>query len=187
MANDSINDFLLDQELEGDPTSDDNDLPDDIDAILDAVEEEDLNLTEPAFEVTKDDAFSDETSLLDEPVDSDDPAVITEPDLEKELEMDTEANIDSMDIPLALDSEAPPASSDNIPLISDVIDPNAAANSGELNDNLSFELMGKIQAVVEQAVSKEIARITTTLRDNIMDEVKNQLPATISKVLKSKK
>ena len=183
MANDSINDFLLDQELEGDPNSDDNDLPDDIDAILDAVEEEDLNLTEPAMEISSDAAFSDETSLLDEPVDAEITDVVTEPDLEKELDMNIEANPDSMDIPIALDTDEPAGSGDNIPVISDVIDPNSASPE----ENLNIELMAKIQAVVEQAITKEIARITTTLRDNIMDEVKNQLPATINKVLKTKK
>ncbi|MDH5183716.1 MAG: hypothetical protein OEX12_07470 [Gammaproteobacteria bacterium] len=178
MADDSINDFLLDQELEGDPSSDDNDLPDDIDAILDAVEEEDLNLVEPATDKNIPNAFSDETALLDDPIEIDDP-MITEPDLEIDLDLNVQANPDSMDIPVAFDS------TDNIPLISDIIDPNAPG--AELNDSLSFELMAKIQTVVEQAISKEVGRITATLRDNVIDEVKNQLPAVISKVLKSKK
>ena len=184
MANDSINDFLLDQELEGELTTDDNDLPDDIDAILDAVEEEDLNLAEPAIEEPEKIAFSDETDLLDAPVDAEDD-VVTEPDLERELDMNTEANPDSMDIPVAFDSSTQD-SDDNIPLISDVIDPNAQLSSEDLNDSLSFELMAKIQSVVEQAISKEVGRITGTLRDNVIDEVKNQLPAVISKILKSK-
>lgn len=185
MANDSINDFLLDQELEGELTTDDNDLPDDIDAILDAVEEEDLNLAEPAIEVSEKTAFSDETALLDAPVD-DDESVVTEPDLERELDMNQEANPDSMDIPVNFDTKAQDTG-DNIPLISDVIDPNAPNNTAELNDSLSFELMAKIQAVVEQAITKEVGRITTNLRDNVIDEVKNQLPAILSNILKSKR
>ena len=180
MADDSINDFLLDQELEADPSSDDNDLPDDIDAILDAVEEEDLNLAVPAIEESIPDAFSDETNLLDEPVDADD-SIVTESN------RDTEADPDSMDIPLDFDSTVPVDNGDNIPVISDIIDPNTPGNSAELNDTLSFDLMAKIQTVVEQAISKEVGRITTTLRDNVIDEVKNQLPAVISKVLKSRK
>lgn len=185
MADDSINDFLLDQELEGEPGTE-NDLPDDIDAILDAVEEEDLNLTEPSIEISENAAFSDETALLDEAIDAGE-SVVTEPDLEKELDIRTQANPDSMDIPIAQDSDGLADGGDNIPLISDVIDPNAPGNSAEMNDNLSFELMTKIQTVVEQAISKEVGRITTSLRDNVLDEVKNQLPAVISRVLKKSK
>lgn len=180
MANDSINDFLLDQELEGEPRSDEGDLPDDIDAILDAVEEEDLKLVEPPVN-----GFSDKTMLPDETVSSDD-SVVTEPDLDIELDLDNSANPDSMDIPVNISSDDSLDRSDNIPLISDIIDPNAQTNPNELNDNLSIDLMTKIQAVVEQAISKEIERITIILRDNVMSEVESQLPAVISKALKSK-
>ena len=184
MATDTINDFLLDQELEPDQLASDNDLPDDIDAILDAVEEEDLNLAEPSIELPKDLAFSDDLDILDPLKEKN--SQLTEPDLDRELDMNREANPNAMDIPLDFANE-PNDHGDNIPLISDIIDPNAPNQSGELDDNLSFDLMAKIQTVVEQAINKEVGRIANTLRDNVLDEVKNQLPAVISKVLKSKR
>ncbi|MBD3670835.1 MAG: hypothetical protein HUJ29_08675 [Gammaproteobacteria bacterium] len=178
MAEEKLNDFLLDQELDPDDLKEESELPDDIDAILDAVEEEDL-----AGSRSDDDEamFSDEIAsndILDEPVDSDEEEMLQDNDLDQEVNI---AAIPSTD------------TGDDIPLVSDVIDPNDPPHSGaqattvmSLDDEMMFAIMVKIQAVVEESVSNEIGKIANSLSENVVQDVKEQLPGLLSEVLKKK-
>lgn len=175
MADEKLNDFLLDQELEPDEIQDESELPDDIDAILDAVEGEDLDTAQ-----SDDDAmYSDELAsadLLDEPVEGEDEELLQEDDLEQEVNI-----------------AAVPDRGDDIPLVSEVIDPNAPPPSGgqtttvmSLDDDMMFAIMAKIQAVVEESVGNEIGKIANSLSENVIQDVKEQLPGLLSEVLKNK-
>ena len=174
MSEEQINDFLLDQELSPEDLPGENELPDDIDAILDAVEEEDIGGA-PGADL-EDLLYSDESArdVLNEPVDIEDEEVVTGDDLEKEINIAATVEMGE----------------DSIPLMRDIIDPNdppQAANSVmTLSDDMMFEIMAKIQYVVEQSVNNEIGKLATTVRDNVVQDVKEQLPGVLSQVLKGK-
>jgi len=55
-----------------------------------------------------------------------------------------------------------------------------------LSEDMMFEIMAKIQHVVEQSVSNEIGKLATTVLDNVVQDVKEQLPGVLSEVLKGK-
>ena len=55
-----------------------------------------------------------------------------------------------------------------------------------LSEDMMFEIMAKIQYVVEQSVNNEIGKLATTVRDNVVQDVKEQLPGVLSQVLKGK-
>ena len=93
MSDNSINDFLLDQELEGDDVPE-SELPDDIDAILDAVEEE-----EEVISIDSDQSYADDTLA----------------DIESQLLTPDEINIAEEPT-----NELP---DDGIPIVTDIIDP----------------------------------------------------------------
>ncbi|MBD3610715.1 MAG: hypothetical protein HUJ30_09220 [Gammaproteobacteria bacterium] len=190
MSDNNINDFLLDQELDGNDSAA-SELPDDIDAILDAVEEEDLQSAEEQAE-----AIIDEASLLDEDVAYDDdhkldePETLTEPDLDAEINIADEAaaaDILTVEEP-STTSPSMDSMDDDIPVISDIVDPSAPSpSSASLDDDLMFQIMSKIQSVVEQSLQKELNQITKTLTDNVLEDVKLELPAIISATLKKAK
>ena len=175
MAEEKINDFLLDQELEPEDLVGDNELPDDIDAILDAVEEEDINdMSDSDLDSL---LYSDETArdVLNEPVETELDEVVTGNDLEREVNIAATADLGE----------------DSIPLMRDIIDPNdppqQATNSVlSLSEDMMFEIMAKIQHVVEQSVNDEIGKLATTVRDNVVQDVKEKLPGVLSQVLKGK-
>lgn len=186
MAEEQINDFLLDQELETEDLGGDNELPDDIDAILDAVEDEDISTMPPAKSESAE--YPDEMSqdILNEPItgpeDEFGEEVVTNTDLNREINI-AGANIDGMGMKLG---------DDQIPLLGEVIDPNnppqsnASSSVMTLSDDMMFEIMAKIQHVVEESVNNEIGKLASTVRDNVVQDVKEQLPGVLSEVLKGK-
>jgi hypothetical protein len=177
MAEEQINDFLLDQELEPDDVGGDNELPDDIDAILDAVADEDI-ATAP--DTDEDEAlYADDTNPNHDPLNDTIGAVddefITAPN-----DLQDEVNIAAGDM-----------GEESIPLLGEVIDPNNPPTEGgnsvmTLGDDMMFEIMAKIQHVVEQSVNNEIGKLASTVRDNVVQDVKEQLPGLLSEVLKGK-
>lgn len=169
MAEEQINDFLLDQELEPDDSTSEADLPDDIDAILDAVEDDDSSFMPKSgdADIPSVDAFLGE---------DEDDEIVTDVDLEKEV------NIAAGDF----------SDDDDIPLMRDIIDPNApperhgASSMLTLDDDMMARIMEKIQKVVEQSVNSELGKLTATISENVVSDVKDQLPGVLEKVLKNK-
>ena len=183
MAEEQINDFLLDQELEPEDLAGDNELPDDIDAILDAVEDEDISIM-PRAEV-RESEYSDESAhdILNDTIalpDEEEDEVVTDNDLDREVNI-AGANTDGLGMTLG---------DDHIPLLGEVIDPNNPPQSATgvmtLSEDMMFEIMAKIQHVVEQSVNDEIGKLAGTVRDNVVQDVKEKLPGVLSQVLKGK-
>jgi hypothetical protein len=185
MAEEQINDFLLDQELEPDDIAG-NELPDDIDAILDAVEDEDIStVSEADVEEMEEMLYSDESGRnpLDDTIATGDETN----EFATENDLDQEVNIAAGDM-----LGGGTMGDDSIPLLGEVIDPNNPPSDGgngvmTLGDDMMFEIMAKIQHVVEQSVNNEIGKLASTVRDNVVQDVKDQLPGVLSEVLKGGK
>jgi len=183
MAEEQINDFLLDQELEPEDLAGDNELPDDIDAILDAVEDEDISIMpragalEAEYSDASHDILNDPIALTDQ---EEDDEVVTDDDLDREINIAADGAGMGMVV-----------GDDHIPLLGEVIDPNnpppsTATGVMTLSEDMMFEIMAKIQHVVEQSVNEEIGKLAGTVRDNVVQDVKEKLPGVLSQVLKGK-
>lgn len=179
MAEEQINDFLLDQELDPDDLAGDNELPDDIDAILDAVEGEDITTMPRAQSAEPEFDDNSKHDVLDDPISVETEEFVTDDDLEKELNIAAEPSTMSL-------------GSDSIPLLGEVIDPNnppqAAGASAvmTLSEEMMDDIMAQIQTVVEQSVSEQIGKLADTVRDSVVKDVQNKLPGVLNRVLKGK-
>jgi hypothetical protein len=170
----SINDNLLDQEIESEnlPGGDDMDI--DL-AIENALDDLDGELSLDDVESTEAAAISDdELGSLENLLEGD--------NLEAEPAANAMSDIEDID-DLSFDEEAPVALEDelDIPVINDVFDPKKkqakqTQSQAAISDkNLLNEIMTIVEKVVDEAVQSEVEKISASLKHQVNKKLKSDL------------